>query len=54
MDEEDVGVPTDEGLTDIDESSPDVVGGESPAEEAEDAAGPFAEAPNLADLEIED
>jgi DNA-directed RNA polymerase subunit beta len=55
MDEGDeVGLPADEGLTDIDETSADVRGGESPAEEAEDAAGPFAEAPNLADLEIED
>jgi DNA-directed RNA polymerase subunit beta len=54
MDEEEVGLPADEGLTDIDENAADVRGGESPAEEAEDAAGPFAEAPNLADLEIED
>jgi DNA-directed RNA polymerase subunit beta len=54
MDEEDVGLPADESLTDIDENAADVKGGESPAEEAEDAVGPFAEAPNLADLEIED
>ena len=34
----------------------EVVGvvGESDAEEAEDAAGPFEEAPNVADLELEE
>jgi DNA-directed RNA polymerase subunit beta len=48
------GLPADEALTDIDETSPDLVGGETPAEEAADMAGPFEEAPDLADLEIED
>ena len=49
-----VALPSDETLVDVAEDSPDVTGGESPAEEAADAAGPFAEAPDLADLEIED
>jgi DNA-directed RNA polymerase subunit beta len=49
-----VQLPADESLTDIDETSADVVGGETPAEEAQDEAGPFAEAPDLADLELED
>jgi DNA-directed RNA polymerase subunit beta len=46
-------LPADEQLADTDEVSA-VVGGESPAEEAEDAGGPFEEAPNLADLELEE
>ncbi len=46
-------LPADEQLADTDEVSA-VVGGESPAEEAEDAGGPFEEAPDLADLEIEE
>jgi DNA-directed RNA polymerase subunit beta len=47
-------LPSDESLVDVGEDSPDVAGGESPAEEAADEAGPFAEAPDLADLEIEE
>ncbi len=47
-------LPADEALVDVGEDSGDVVGGETPAEEAADLAGPFAEAPDLADLEIED
>jgi DNA-directed RNA polymerase subunit beta len=47
-------LPSDEALVDVGEDSADVVGGETPAEEAADLAGPFAEAPDLADLEIED
>jgi DNA-directed RNA polymerase subunit beta len=47
-------LPSDESLNDVDDSSPDVTGGESPKEEAEDELGPFAEAPNLADLELEE
>ena len=47
-------LPSDEALVDVGEDSGDVVGGETPAEEAADAAGPFAEAPDLADLEIEE
>ena len=47
-------LPSDEALVDVGEDSGDVVGGETPAEEAADVAGPFAEAPDLADLEIED
>jgi hypothetical protein len=31
-----------------------VLAGESKTEEAEDEAGPFEEAPNLADIEIEE
>jgi DNA-directed RNA polymerase subunit beta len=49
-----VALPSDETLADVAEDSPDLTGGESAAEEASDVAGPFAEAPDLADLEIED
>jgi DNA-directed RNA polymerase subunit beta len=49
-----VALPSDETLADVAEDSPDLTGGESAAEEAADVAGPFAEAPDLADLEIED
>ena len=49
-----VALPSDETLVDVAEDSPDLTGGESAAEEAADVAGPFAEAPDLADLEIED
>jgi DNA-directed RNA polymerase subunit beta len=49
-----VALPLDETLADVAEDSPDLTGGESAAEEAADVAGPFAEAPDLADLEIED
>jgi DNA-directed RNA polymerase subunit beta len=44
-------LPADEQLGDVDEV--EAVVGESPAEEAEESAGPFAEAPDLADLELE-
>jgi DNA-directed RNA polymerase subunit beta len=55
MDEPDeVTLPSDETLTDIDETAPDVTGGESPAEEVEDLVGPLQEAPDLADLELEE
>jgi DNA-directed RNA polymerase subunit beta len=47
-------LPSDEALVDVGEDNPDLTGGESPAEEAADLAGPFAEAPDLADLEIEE
>jgi DNA-directed RNA polymerase subunit beta len=47
-------LPADEVLADVGDDSGDVVGGETPAEEAADLAGPFAEAPDLADLEIEE
>ncbi len=50
----DIGLPADEALVDIDEASPDLTGGESPAEEAEDERGPFAEAPGPADIEVEE
>jgi hypothetical protein len=49
-----VALPSDETLVDVAEDSPDLTGGESAAEEAADVAGPFADAPDLADLEIED
>ena len=46
MDESgEIQIPADEALVDVDEDNPDVAGGESPAEEAADEAGPFAEAP---------
>jgi DNA-directed RNA polymerase subunit beta len=55
MDEPDEAViPSDETLTDIDETAPDVTGGESPAEEVEDLVGPLEEAPDLANLELEE
>jgi len=47
-------LPTDESLVDVDADNPDVAGGGTAAEEAAELAGPFAEAPDLADLEIED
>jgi DNA-directed RNA polymerase subunit beta len=46
-------LPADETLGDLDEVEA-VVGGESAAEEAEDEAGPFEEAPDLADIELEE
>ena len=46
-------LPADEQLADVNEAEVGVVG-ESDAEEAEDAAGPFEEAPNVADLELEE
>jgi DNA-directed RNA polymerase subunit beta len=46
-------LPADEQLGDLDEAAAGRVG-ESPVEEAEDAAGPLEEAPNLADLELEE
>jgi DNA-directed RNA polymerase subunit beta len=46
-------LPADEQLGDLDEAEVGLVG-ETPTEEAEEAAGPFEEAPNLADLEIEE
>jgi DNA-directed RNA polymerase subunit beta len=48
-----LSLPADEQLGDLNEGEAGVAG-ESPAEEAEDAAGPFEEAPNLADLELEE
>jgi DNA-directed RNA polymerase subunit beta len=46
-------LPADEQLGDLDEVSAGL-GGESPADEAQEAAGPFEEAPDLADIEIEE
>ncbi|MDQ3865443.1 MAG: DNA-directed RNA polymerase subunit beta, partial [Actinomycetota bacterium] len=46
--------PNEEDLTDIDEGSADVTGGETPAEEVADIVGPLEDAPDLADLEIEE
>jgi DNA-directed RNA polymerase subunit beta len=46
-------LPADEQLGDVDETEV-VVAGESKSEEAEDEAGPFEEAPNLADIELEE
>jgi DNA-directed RNA polymerase subunit beta len=48
-----LSLPADEQLGDLDEISAGL-GGESPADEAEEAAGPFEEAPDLADIEIEE
>ncbi|HXL42972.1 MAG TPA: DNA-directed RNA polymerase subunit beta [Gaiellaceae bacterium] len=48
-----LNLPADEQLGDLDEISAGL-GGESPADEAEEAAGPFEEAPDLADIEIEE
>jgi DNA-directed RNA polymerase subunit beta len=48
-----LSLPADEQLGDLDEVSAGL-GGEPPAEEAEEAAGPFEEAPDLADIEIEE
>ena len=46
-------LPADEQLGDVDETEA-VIAGESKTEEAEDEAGPFEEAPNLADIELEE
>jgi DNA-directed RNA polymerase subunit beta len=46
-------LPADEQLGDLNEVDVGLVG-ESPTEEAEELAGPFEEAPNLADLELEE
>ncbi len=46
-------LPADEQLGDVDEAGA-VLAGESKSEEAEDEAGPFEEAPNLADIELEE
>jgi len=43
----------DEQLGDVDETEA-VLAGESKSEEAEDETGPFEEAPNLADIELEE
>jgi DNA-directed RNA polymerase subunit beta len=48
-----LNLPADEQLGDLEEAEVGLVG-ESPVEEAEDAAGPLEEAPNLADLELEE
>jgi DNA-directed RNA polymerase subunit beta len=48
-----LSLPADEQLGDLDEISAGL-GGESPIDEAEEAAGPFEEAPDLADIEIEE
>jgi DNA-directed RNA polymerase subunit beta len=48
-----LSLPADEQLGDLEEAEVGLVG-ESPAEEAEDAAGPLEEAPDLADLELEE
>jgi DNA-directed RNA polymerase subunit beta len=48
-----LSLPADEQLGDLDEISAGL-GGETPADEAEEAAGPFEEAPDLADIEIEE
>jgi DNA-directed RNA polymerase subunit beta len=46
-------LPADEQLGDVDETDA-VLAGETKSEEAEDEAGPFEEAPNLADIELEE
>jgi DNA-directed RNA polymerase subunit beta len=48
-----LSLPADEQLVDLDEISAGL-GGETPADQAEEAAGPFEEAPDLADIEIEE
>jgi DNA-directed RNA polymerase subunit beta len=48
-----LNLPADEQLGDLEEAEVGIVG-ESPVEEAEDAAGPLEEAPDLADLELEE
>ena len=48
-----LSLPADEQLADLDEISAGL-GGETPADQAEEAAGPFEEAPDLADIEIEE
>jgi DNA-directed RNA polymerase subunit beta len=52
--ESELVLPSDETLTDITEVDADVTGGETPAEEAADLVGPFEDAPDLADLELEE
>jgi DNA-directed RNA polymerase subunit beta len=46
-------LPADETLGDLEEAEA-VVSGESSSEELEDEAGPFEEAPDLADIELEE
>ncbi len=46
-------LPADEQLGDLDEAEA-VLAGESKSEEAEDESGPLEEAPNLADIELEE
>jgi DNA-directed RNA polymerase subunit beta len=46
-------LPADEQLGDLDETEA-VLAGESRSEEAEEESGPFEEAPNLADIELEE
>jgi DNA-directed RNA polymerase subunit beta len=46
-------LPADEQLGDLDEADLGLVG-ETPTEEAKEAAGPLEEAPNLADVELEE
>jgi DNA-directed RNA polymerase subunit beta len=46
-------LPADEQLGDVEETDA-VLAGETKSEEAEDEAGPFEEAPNLADIELEE
>jgi DNA-directed RNA polymerase subunit beta len=48
-----LSLPADEQLGDLEEAEVGIAG-ESPVEEAEDAAGPLEEAPDLADLELEE
>jgi DNA-directed RNA polymerase subunit beta len=52
--ESELVLPSDETLTDITEMDADVTGGETPAEEAADLVGPFEEAPDLSELELEE
>ena len=47
-----LALPADETLGEVDEST--AIVGESPAEEAADEKGPFEEAPDLADIELEE
>jgi hypothetical protein len=46
-------LPADEQLGDLDEADVGLVG-ETPTEEAKEAGGPLEEAPNLADVELEE
>jgi DNA-directed RNA polymerase subunit beta len=48
-----LSLPADEQLGDLNEVDAGL-GGESPAAEAEETAGPFEEAPNVADIELEE
>ena len=52
--ESELVLPADEALTDIEETDPDLTGKETPAEEAAELVGPFDEAPDLSELEVED